>query len=674
MVKTENYIRELYFIVFAQRNIIILTTLLFFIIAVMIAFLWPPVYSASGSVLLKGRKQEKSPEAIEKVELRPSGLRKEDLASEIEIIISPDVVERTIKALQDKNLFKKDVSMTDEVYSIQKSIKTAIIPASNVIEMTFFSKNRKDAVNILNALMEQYIIYRLQVYNPSQAETFYSQQTEKFKGDLDKREQELMDIVTTTMVADPQREMDNNLVLKQKLDEQLFTLKSEAIEKKQTIQYFDKILGGKDIQIFSFIDNLSFTNMNSKIQDLYIERGKLLRAYNDESDKIKLIDRQIRDAMALLRSEVITYKNNIVKIYSSVDAKIRNIEEKLDKINKRNVELRKQIADMARVSREVRLQESSYETFAKRRDEAKVDRTGVATNLATISILSKAFPSDGPVFPQKGVVIPLGLVAGFITGLSLGFLREFFDHTFKKPSDVFSYAGLNVIFSIPEMGEIKPMFKFKFRLLAVPLLFITAFLMGGVLKDLVSIREIPNLLSELRARKNTEPVYQPALGGRGEDTTGSTYEPQDSADKNAGRQMDSQGDTTAGRLAAEPDDDAATAPQRGNLAVLDEDSSQNIVNARFDKDQSAIINSIKKSLLLYDEREGQYFLQIYVFKDRQVAYRKSEKLQGIGLKSFVSSEGLSDKGNVYRVLLGPFMRKGDALKIKSGWQAIALLD
>ena len=61
-------------------------------------------------------------------------------------------------------------------------------------------------------------------------------------------------------------------------------------------------------------------------------------------------------------------------------------------------------------------------------------------------------------------------------------------------------------------------------------------------------------------------------------------------------------------------------------------------------------------------------------EDRQVAYRKSEKLQGIGLKSFVSSEGLPDKGNIYRVLLGPFMRKGDALKIKSGWQAIALLD
>ncbi|MEK6672488.1 MAG: Wzz/FepE/Etk N-terminal domain-containing protein [Nitrospirota bacterium] len=671
MAKTENYIRELYFIVFAQRNVIIMTTLLFFVLAVLIAFLWPPVYSASGSVLLKGRKQEKTPEAIEKVELKPSGLRKEDLASEVEIIISPDVVEMTIKALQDKNLLKKDISTTNEVYSIQRSIKTAIIPASNVIGITFFSKNRKDAVNILNTLMEQYIIYRLQVYNPSQAETFYSQQTEKFRGDLDKKEQDLMDIVTTTMVADPQKEMENNLLLKQKLEEVLFALKNEAIEKKQIVLNLDKVLGEKNIQIFSFIDNLSFTSMNSKIQDLYIERGKLLRAYNDESDKIKLIDRQIRDAMALLRSEVITYRDNHAKVFSGIDAKIRNTEDKLNRINTRNVELRKQVADMARVSREVKLNEVSYETFAKRRDEAKVDRTGIATNLATISVLSKAFPSDGPVFPKKGVVIPLGLLAGFITGCSLGFLREFFDHTFKKPSDVISYAGLNVIFSIPEMGVIKPLFKFKFRLLAVPLLFVAAFLMGGVLKDLASIRDIPQLLSDLKAGKNVEPVYQPALEGRGEGAARGTYEQQDSAETDVRRQMDSQGDTTE-KLTAEPN--TATAPRHGNLARLDEDNDRHIVNARYDKDQSAIITSIKKSVLLYDESEGHYFLLINVFKDRKVAYKESEKLQGIGLKSFVSAEGLSDKGTIYRVLLGPFMRKGDALKIKSGWQAIALVD
>ena len=52
-------------------------------------------------------------------------------------------------------------------------------------------------------------------------------------------------------------------------------------------------------------------------------------------------------------------------------------------------------------------------------------------------------------FPGMEVIIPLGILIGFITGLSLGFLREFFDHTFKKPSDVENFIGLPVIFSIP---------------------------------------------------------------------------------------------------------------------------------------------------------------------------------------------------------------------------------
>jgi len=39
------------------------------------------------------------------------------------------------------------------------------------------------------------------------------------------------------------------------------------------------------------------------------------------------------------------------------------------------------------------------------------------------------------------------LLVGLLLGCSLGFVREYFDHTFKKPSDVMAYAGLPVIIS-----------------------------------------------------------------------------------------------------------------------------------------------------------------------------------------------------------------------------------
>jgi len=123
------------------------------------------------------------------------------------------------------------------------------------------------------------------------------------------------------------------------------------------------------------------------------------------------------------------------------------MEREIDDINRHNVSLQKQIIDTNRIERDANLYKFSYDTFSKRREESvAVTAKNMPSN---VSILSEAFPSDGPVFPKKQIVIPLGLLIGFITGLSFAFIREYFDHTFKKPSDVQTYVDLLVIFSIP---------------------------------------------------------------------------------------------------------------------------------------------------------------------------------------------------------------------------------
>ncbi|MCG6550688.1 MAG: hypothetical protein L7F77_00050, partial [Candidatus Magnetominusculus sp. LBB02] len=73
--------------------------------------------------------------------------------------------------------------------------------------------------------------------------------------------------------------------------------------------------------------------------------------------------------------------------------------------------------------------------------------------------LSKAFPSSGQIFPIPSLLIPIGLIAGLLTGMTLGFLMEFLDQTFKSPEDVAKYAKLPVLLYIPlmqEPDEVKP--------------------------------------------------------------------------------------------------------------------------------------------------------------------------------------------------------------------------
>ncbi len=481
-MKTENYLRELYFILFAQKRIIIWTTLAFVVISVLIAFLWPPTYSAAGSILVKGKKTEKSPEAIEITERRAFPLTKEDLSSEVQILTSPDVISQTIKTLQQKNLYKKDGSLVDMVYSVQSSLRTDIVPASNVIEVVYYSKNPKEAVSTLEALLDQYVVYRMGVYNPSQAEMFFSQQADRFKEALEKQEKNLIGLVETTGSAEPQKELEKNILIKQDLEMQLNNLKNDSIDRRIAIEHLEKALRDRNMQYFSFIDNKPINDFSAKLEELFIERGKVVRAYNEKSDKVKLIDRQIDDTYALLKSEVKAYKDNIAKQLQIVNSKIDSIQSHLAGLSAKNTALQQQIVDTQRITREAKLQEFSYETFAKRREEARINNNVGATNVTNVSILSRPFPSNGPVFPRPVIVIPLGLLIGFIIGSTFGFLREFFDHTFKKPSDVHGYAGLPVIFSIP---AVLPGGK-SVKLTAILLLACSALLLGTLYLSPVS--------------------------------------------------------------------------------------------------------------------------------------------------------------------------------------------
>ena len=106
-----------------------------------------------------------------------------------------------------------------------------------------------------------------------------------------------MRTVNKTGVTEPQNEITNNLSLKIKVQVELNNLISSSIGKKSEIDFLDKILKKKKISLFSFVRDKygSKTSFDEKLQILLVERGRLLRAYNAKSDKVKLLNKQIDD-------------------------------------------------------------------------------------------------------------------------------------------------------------------------------------------------------------------------------------------------------------------------------------------------------------------------------------------------------------------------------------------
>ena len=107
---------------------------------------------------------------------------KEDLLSEVRIIVSPNVIKKTIAELKKtgKVSFEDNKDLVKEIYSIQNKLDTEIIPVSNIIELTYYDNDPQKAVVLLSELMNQYIDFRLRVYNPVESDSFFSKNSQKY--------------------------------------------------------------------------------------------------------------------------------------------------------------------------------------------------------------------------------------------------------------------------------------------------------------------------------------------------------------------------------------------------------------------------------------------------------------------------------------------------------------
>jgi uncharacterized protein involved in exopolysaccharide biosynthesis len=244
------------------------------------------------------------------------------------------------------------------------------------------------------------------------------------------------------------------LAVERDLKRQLNTLHAELLDKRNSIRYLEDALASQETAFFGSIENEGIIASFKELQKLIIERAELLAIYNSGTRRVRAIDEQIKNITKYLRAEVRGLINDYRSKCKSIESQIADMEARLGDIATKNILLYSNSIQLDRINRDKELLEESYNTFSKRLEEARIDNTTEANWLFWVSIVSNARASTAPVFPNKKVVIPLGVLLGFISGCTIGFLFEFFDHTFKRPEDVSNYTDLPHIYSIPRWQKV----------------------------------------------------------------------------------------------------------------------------------------------------------------------------------------------------------------------------
>ncbi len=378
MSQEEDWKRELGHVLFARRQLILATVVAVVVGAVAIALFWPSTYAATSSLLVLGKRAQVSAAALDPVEFKNPRVSMQDIISELEIIRSPELARRTVRQLRKEAGWtgkKLDKNIMDEAHAFLASLETVGVTDSSAIRLIFTGRSPENAERGLETLLNEYIQYRAEVFNPSGQEQFFEERMEHYR---------------------------------QRLIELVVRVEGEGGEMSPA--FIDQIIAGD------------------------LKRLALLQQQQGELE------------MELAVSAYVDNKPLLTRI-AMVKAAIVQIRKETNEIQAQRL-----TADSA--FREAELISLSLETFAKRAEEAKINDSIARSRLAgDISILNRATGTATLVFPRKGTTLFLGLIVAAITGLSVGFLAEFFDHTVRRPEDVQRNTGLPVLCSFPSLDN-----------------------------------------------------------------------------------------------------------------------------------------------------------------------------------------------------------------------------
>ena len=178
-----------------------------------------------------------------------------------------------------------------------------------------------------------------------------------------------------------------------------------------------------------------------KLQSYLIEEDMLdsVRSNQITTNELQALNQEYLQARARM--------DDLNKRYGSKHPRIAKAREdvkvakaRLDSKSKNISSTRIKQLELARLERDVEVNQELYEAFLSKFKEADLSSSG--SQVASARIVDKALPPSQPIYPKRDRIIITWGIGGLLLGVLLAFLREQLDTTFKTGRSIEEKLGL----------------------------------------------------------------------------------------------------------------------------------------------------------------------------------------------------------------------------------------
>jgi len=477
-----------------RKGLIVATTCLITILAVVVTLSMTPRYSATGYVMIEPG-QTRVVEAIEAV-VSGSTADTATVESQVRVLQSRALADRVVTALRldqdpEFNTRLEPPSTMDRLLSpvkravsavtttveqwiagaeekpksgaSQRTLRARIIDKllsrldvgvdgrSRVIGVTFVSRSPETAATVVNAVADQYIA--MQVEGKFAVTRNASQW-------LNERVRDLRQRVQMAEAAAEKYRAENGLISRGDVSitteeasgvgSQLALARSNRAEAEARLRELESATADG-----AGAATISGVLGSGLIQGLRVQEAEVERKVSELSQRLGRNHPDLRSARAELgeiRTKIAVETEKIVqKLKNEVAAAVARetaLNESLETLKGRAGQQNQVEVKLRALEREATASRTLLETFLARAEETNSQES---YQRADAQIVSRADVPGAPSFPKKTFMMAAGFLAALVCGLLLAFLREFMDSGFRSEEQVEQTLGIASLGLVPSL-------------------------------------------------------------------------------------------------------------------------------------------------------------------------------------------------------------------------------
>ncbi len=486
--RAPNTPREVAGILFRHRRLLAISFLATFAGVAIVTLLFGVRYKAHTEILVKQQRQETAVSADGNTEelSKDDQARAREINTEVELLSSNDLLEQIVK---DTHLDEKEMHFWNQWIPTERGQEAAVakavrklkdkmevdsVPDSNIIEVTYPSRDPELAAQVLQELDKLYIAKHVAVNRPAGVVDFFDKQTKSYEGQLTDAESRLASFDLEQNAASPDLERDILLKKANDFDGELQEARADISQTEKRIRALNGLLTSTPERLSTqqtMSDNQQLlANLKTSLTDLEKNRTDLLEKYQPDYRPVKEVEKQIAQTQAAITAaegnplrQVTTDQNPTHELLQSelakskadleaLHAKVAATQPIVQTYSQAALQLDQKDLKRQDLMRSVKTAEQNYLLYLNKREQARINDALDKQRILNVAISEAATVPALPIVSPLLYILAGGLLA-LMVSMGSAFAADYFDQSFRTPDEVIRYLDMPVLAAFPKNGH-----------------------------------------------------------------------------------------------------------------------------------------------------------------------------------------------------------------------------